>query len=79
MSALEVRVDRPSAIELVVVALRSSIILRVAIEETHLAEAGAIRLLSDGGDIDDTQTRAVVRLVAEAVDDVLVVIDGLGL
>lgn len=47
------------------------------VEEANLLEEGAGVVLLDGGDIDDAEPRAVVGLEGEAIDGVLVVVNGL--
>lgn len=47
------------------------------VEEAGLLEEGAGVVLLDRGDVDDAEAGAVVGLEGEAVDGVLVVVDGL--
>lgn len=53
-------------------------ILRVAIKEANLLDGITAGVTGNAGDIDDTKSRAVVGLVGETIDDVLVVVDGAG-
>jgi hypothetical protein len=71
----EVRVDGPGAVELGLAA--DLVVLRVDVEEAGLLEEGAGVVLLDRGDVDDAEAGAVVGLEGEAVDGVLVVVDGL--
>jgi hypothetical protein len=50
----------------------------VTIEETRLDDVAAGWVLRDAADVDDAQAAAVVGLVGQAGDGVLVVVDGLG-
>lgn len=75
VSALEIWVHAPAAEECDLTALL--VILGVAVEETGLLEQLAAGLAVHGADIDNAETAAVVGLVGEAVEDVLVVVDGL--
>lgn len=74
VTTLEPRVDGPGTVELSSTTL--VIILGVDVEEGKLLKLGASGVSSDGANINDTETRAVVGLVGDAVNDVLVVVDG---
>lgn len=74
VTALEPRVHGPGTVELSSTAL--VIILGVDIEEGKLLKLGASRVGGDGANINNTEARAVVSLVGNAVNDILVVVDG---
>ena len=71
----EVRVDGPGTVELGLAT--DLIVIGVDVEESSLLEQGTGVIVVDGGNVDDAETRAVVGLVGEAVDDVLVVVNAL--
>lgn len=71
----EVRVDGPGTEELGLATDR--VIIGVDIKESCLFKQSTSVILSDGGNVDDAEAGAIVGLVGEAVDDVLVVVDGL--
>lgn len=50
----------------------------MAIEKTDLLNRATSGVLGNAGDVDNAETGAVVSLVGETVDDVLVVVDGAG-
>jgi hypothetical protein len=71
----EVRINRPSSKEVGSTANR--IALGVHVEETNLCEESTRVVLLNGSDVDGSETGTVVGLEGEAVDGVLVVVDGL--
>ena len=75
ISALEVRVHTPGADKLDHTANR--IVLGMTIEETNFLEPGTVRMTCSRADVHDAKTAAIVGLVGESVNDVLVVVDGL--
>lgn len=75
MATLEVGIHRPRAVKRRLAT--NLIILGPHIKEGRLLKQRAGVILVNGRDVDDAQPRAVVGLVRQAVDDVLVVVDGL--
>lgn len=76
VSRLEVGVDGPGAVESGAAA--DGVVLGTDVEKASLLEAGTGGVLGNRRDVDDAQAGSVVALVRKAVDDVLVVVDGLG-
>lgn len=76
VTGLEVWVRTPRAQELDHTV--RCVILGVTVEEACLVNVGACRVLWQAAHVDDAQTAAVIRLVGEAVNDILVVVDGFG-
>lgn len=74
VAALEIGVHGPRAVEGRLAA--NLVILGPDVEESRLLKQRTGVILVDGGDVDDAKPRAVVGLVGEALDDVLVVVDG---
>lgn len=73
MPACKVGVHAPAADKFHLASL--GIVLRVDVERADLLECRAGRVLKDRAHIDDAQATAVIGLVCETVDDVLVVVD----
>jgi hypothetical protein len=73
VSTGEVRIDAPATDKLDLAA--NLIILGVDIEKADFLEACTGGVLGDRADIDDAKTAAIVGLVGETIDDVLVVVD----
>lgn len=69
MPRLEVRVHRPGAEELNHAV--HVVVLGVAVKESHLLKVAAGRVGLDARNIDDAETRAIVSLVRQALDDLL--------
>lgn len=74
ITALKVGVDGPGTVKGGLAA--NLVVLGVDVEIGHLLKTGARIILVDGGDVDDARTRAVVCLPRQAVDNILVVVDG---
>lgn len=74
VAALEVRINAPASKKLNRATF--GIISRVAVKEADLFELRTSGILFDGSDIHDAEATAVVGLVREAFEHVLVVVDG---
>lgn len=75
---LESGVRRPRAKESNSSAALIFVIFGIDVEETRFTHASACGVLFDGGEVDNVQAIAVVGLVEEAIEDVLIVVDGAG-
>jgi hypothetical protein len=78
VSRLEVSIRRPSSDKSNSTTTGKSIILGVDVKPSGFVDTSTGRVLRNGAAIEDAETSAVVGLVDVVVDDVLVVIDGLG-
>lgn len=74
----EERVMAPSADKLDAAAAGQRVVLGVDVEVTELGDAGSTLVGLERGDVNHVQAGAVVALVRDAVDDVLVVVNTLG-
>lgn len=74
----EVGVRGPGADKADVAAALEVVVLGVDVEVGGLADTSAGGVCGDGSAVEDAEAGAVVRLVDVVVDDVLVVVDGLG-
>jgi hypothetical protein len=79
VTRLEVCVRAPGSEELDNTTTLNAVILWVDIDPSNFADRGAGRVRGDGGQVKDAQTSTIVGLVYEAINDVLVVVDGLDL
>ena len=75
VSALEVRVHAPGSDKLDHTS--DSIVFGVTVEEPNFLEVGAIWVACGRADVHDAKATAIVGLVGETVQHILVVIDGL--
>ena len=71
----KVRVDGPGTVELGLAA--NLVVLGVDVKVGNGLDAGTRVVVVEGGDVDEAETAAVVGLVGDAVEGVLVVVDGL--
>lgn len=74
VATLEERVHRPRPVECRLPT--NLVILGPDIKEAYLLKQRTAVVLVNRGDVHDTEPRAVVGLVREALDDILVVVDG---
>lgn len=79
VTRLEVCVRAPGSQELDNTTTLNTVILWVDIDPSNFADRGASRVRGDGSQVKDAQTSTIVRLVYEAINDVLIVVDGLDL
>ncbi|KAI9155668.1 aldehyde dehydrogenase [Paramyrothecium foliicola] len=79
VAGLEVGVRAPGAEELDDTAALGGIVLGVDVDPGDLADTGTGGVGGNGAEVEDAQAGAIVGLVYEVVDDVLVVVDGLDL
>lgn len=77
--ALKERIAAPAADKVDHATKRRIVILRIDIKERNLANPLASRVIRDAAHIQHPKAGAVVALEAVAVDDVLVVVDAVGL
>ena len=75
----EAGIVAPGADEVDDAAVGQVVVLGVDVEEGDFLDAGAGGVRGDGAHVEHAQARAVVALVAEPVEDVLVVVDRVGL
>ena len=78
VSGLEVWVVRPGAGVCDVSTTWKAIIFWEDVDVGNLADISGLRVLRDGGNVVDAETRSVVGLVDVVADDVLIVVDGCG-
>lgn len=75
VAAREAGVVAPGADKVDDAAVGQVVVFRVDVEEGDFVDAVARGVGRDGADVEDAQARPVVALVAQAVEDVLVVVD----